>query len=330
MRGAMLLVVAAACGNGGPGSDAAPKQCDYTEKSDATNDAQSEMTGLMIGAGTQELCGNLDNGHYDAVTKTVDLDTFRVTAAAQADLRVRFFGATGVENLTEFSVLVFSTDTAPVLLNGAYFDATLGDHGVFRASLPPGTYDIVVRARAGADIAAPIGYKVRFLPDLECPQIAKPSYTEQHDGASNTGNDQLAIDFSKNPVASMIAGTAESTGLKIDPFTQDRISGTAAMVSGPDGYMDRDTYVFTTGALTNELSVRLDWPGGADLDYVVFAAMATTPTGASTVASQTGPELAIFAAKPGTQYWLWVGAAKSSTTLPVTYDAAVCGEHAAP
>jgi hypothetical protein len=334
MRGAIALTLAlVACGKSGYGNDAAPKLCDYTEASDASNGTAPEMTGLTISGATQEICGNLNSGHYDAGTRTVDADTFRVTASGQADLRVRFFGATGIDNLDEFSVLVFDTNAAPGLLAGGVYNATLGDHGVFRASLPAGTYDVVVRARAAADIAAPIAYKVRFLPELECPQITgKPGYSESHDGASNTGNDTLAVDFARNPSVGATSGDPEPTGKSFDPGTQILFQGSAANVTGSgDPYLDRDTYEIATGKSTNELSVRLDWPGStADLDYLVVAEMSTTPTGAATTASQTGPEIAIFPVKPNTKYWLWVGAAKTSTMLPVTYGASVCASNASP
>jgi hypothetical protein len=325
----LVAAVTAACGNNGL-NDAAPKLCDFTEAADSTNNATPEMSGLTIGGPTKEICGQIDSGHYDSATKTVDLDTYRFTVTTQSDLRVRFFGASDVSKLSEFSVLVFDTSPAPVLLNGYAFDATLGDHGVFRASLAPGTYDVFVRGRADADIAAPLKYQVRFLADAECPQqVANADYKEQHDGADNHGNDVLAIDFSKTPSATASAGTAESTGLKFDAGVHKRISGSAANVTGTDTYMDRDTYAISTGS-ANELSIRLDWAGGADLDYVVFAESSMIPTGGSTVASQTGPEVAIFPVLPSTHYRLWIGAKQGSTTLPAAYDASVCASHAAP
>jgi hypothetical protein len=329
-RTLLLVVVVAACGNNGL-NDAAPKLCDYTEAADGTNNTTPEMTGLTIGGPTKSICGQIDPGHFDAATNTVDLDTYRFTVDQQSELRVRFFGATGVANLSEFSVLVFDTAPAPTLLNGYVFNAALGDHGVFRASLAPGTYDVVVRGRAGADIAAALKYSVRFLADNECPQLTKKAdYVEAHDGTDNHGNDVLAVDFSKNPVATTSAGTAEPTKLVFDAGVQKHISGSAANVMGTDPYMDRDTYAISTGN-ANELSVRLDWTAGAaDLDYIVFAEGSMVPTGASTVASTTGPEVAIFPALPSTHYQLWVGAAKSSASLPVMYDVSVCGSHAAP
>ena len=91
-------------------------------------------------------------------------------------------------------------------------------------------------------------------------------------------------------------------------------------------YQDEDTYELTTDADTNELAVRLDWDGGtADLDYVVFESDAQKPLVTSNLAALNGGELAMFAVKPSTKYWLWIGGVKGS--MATAYRATVCGSH---
>ncbi len=51
-----------------------------------------------------------------------------------------------------------------------------------------------------------------------------------------------------------------------------RISGVSADIAAVDSYFDRDTYLVTTDATTNQLSLRLDTTssGNAVLNYYVF------------------------------------------------------------
>jgi hypothetical protein len=328
MRALSLVILLAACSGGNDNADAsvdAGPICDYTELDDVGNATTAESANVTIGAQTRNLCGSINTGHFDAATGTVDVDRFRVTVeAASADLLVRFFAGAGG---SELSVLIFNTAPAPTLLNGGRLDAALGDHGVFRSSLAAGTYDVVVRVRATADLAAPIDYKVRLLADAPCAAISDPAaYTEAHDNADSRGNDVVAVDFSKAPAFAPATGSApEATGLTIAPKQPVRISGTSADVTGTDQFMDRDTFQFATDAATNELSVRLAWPAGADLDYVVFQDQSTTETASSTNAGGDGTELATFAVKPSSTYWLWVGGRKGSAGLPAAYDVSVCG-----
>jgi hypothetical protein len=230
--------------------------------------------------------------------------------------------------------LIFDTATPAALINGGHYDSTLGDHGVFRTSLPAGSYDVVVRGQAAADLSAPINYKVRIVAESPCAAVtATANYTEANDGASNTGNDVMTVNFAADPSFVPTAATTdlpEATGATIDAMTPVRVSGSSASVAaGSDQYLDRDTYQVMTGASTNELAVRLGWQGAVDLDYIVFEDTTTAATGASTDASTTPDEYATFAVKPNTSYWVWVGAAKGSTG-PAAYDLSMCGAQVAP
>src|SRR6185503_19089533 len=91
-----------------------------------------------------------------------------------------------------------------------------------------------------------------------------------------------------------------------------RVTGTSADVTSVgDEYRDRDTYLIATGADTNELTVRVTWPGGVDLDFLVMPVPdgGTTPISLldGTAVSMVGTELRTGAVLPSTSYWLWVG-----------------------
>ena len=346
MRALAIAVMLAACGNdhdgtnpdapgSGSSSPDAPLPCDYTETSDGANATTAETTNVTVGGGDRTLCGSIDPGHFNTTSKTVDEDRYRVSVGSNGALVVRFGGDAGIETLSLYSVLIFDTAATPALLNGGHFDATLGDHGVFRTSLPAGNYDVVVRGQAAADSSAPIKYKVRISAESACATVtAAASYTEAHDGTSNTGNDVMTVNFAADPSFAPTPATtdaAEPTGLTIDAMTPLRLSGSSASIApGSDQYLDRDTYQFTTGAATNELAVRLGWQGAVDLDYLVFKDSTVAATGASTTASTSPDEYATFAVEPNTSYWIWVGAAKGSTALPAAYDVSMCGAQVAP
>ncbi|MEO8840509.1 MAG: hypothetical protein ABI591_01175 [Kofleriaceae bacterium] len=344
MRAIILAVLLAACGNNngdnntdaqGSNSPDAPLPCDYTETSDGANATTAETTNVTVGGGDRTLCGTIDPGHFNPTSKTVDEDHYRIAVGSNGALLVRFFGDPGIETLSLYSVLIFDTANPPALINGGHFDSTLGDHGVFRTSLPAGSYDVVVRGQAAADLSAAINYKVRILAESPCAAVtAAASYTETSDGASNTGNDMMTVNFAADPSFAPTTATtdaAEATGLTIDAMTPVRVSGSSASVAaGSDQYLDRDTYQMMTGASTNELAVRLGWQGTVDLDYLVFKDGTTTATGASTAASTTPDEYATFAVEPNTSYWVWVGATKDSTGAPAAYDVSVCGAQVAP
>jgi hypothetical protein len=320
---------------GSNGGDAPLPACDYTEKSDATNDTTTENTGLTIGATTRTVCGNVDTGHYDSSTMTADIDSYTVAvAAAKAELVIDFENQTPA-SLTDFTVEIFDTNTPATLLYAGDYTGALAVHGAYIAELPAGSFDVVVTATAAAAIATAIPYTVRLVadnPTVRCPDLTgmQANYTEAHDGATNTGNDVVLINFSQDPSFTMTPYTSapEATQLTINPDENSHVVGSSAMVAaGTDKYLDRDTFAITTGASTNELSVRLNWPGAtADLDYVVFPASSImTPVEAATLTSTSEDEFATLAVKPNTSYWLWIGAYTGSTGLPIAYSATVCG-----
>jgi len=306
--------------------------CDYTEATDATNGTMAEMTNLTLGALPSDVCGTVNNGHYDAASQVVDQDTYRITLAAPTDVLVQFVGAAGIETVGDFSVLIFDTATQPTLLAGSTLDSTHGSHGVFLTSLPAGTFDFVVDAKDTIDLAAPIDYKVRItadMPAVRCPTSIMPAdYTEATDTATNTGNDVFEAKFANDPPFTLTASTTdvpEPTGLTVDTDANRHITGISGAEDDADDYQDHDTYEITTGPMVDELSIRLDWPGAtADLDYALFEATTTSETGSALLTSTTGPEFDTFAVKPASKYWVWVAAHDGSTGQPIMYDLELC------
>jgi len=323
-----------------PPPDAAPPPCNYTEKSDASNDPTAdvpmpEATMVTVGSAPQILCGTANPGHYNPDTRTVDADAYRVTVAADANLVVRFAGgpaAAAAAATVDLSVFVFATEEN-LLLFGAHANPLIRDHGAFLIALPAGTYDVVVNVSNPADLAAPFDYKVQLAPDgpTRCAAVTAPaSYTEAADG-TGAGNDVVAIDFDAEPffkLTTSATDAAEPTGLTIDGSTPVRIAGSSADEDAEDDYMDRDTYLVRTGPATDELTLRLDWADEhTDLNYVVMPADQADPI--SSVGDGLGfeghQEYNVVAVKPNSAYWIWVGSHDGSTVLPATYDLSICG-----
>jgi hypothetical protein len=197
--------------------------------------------------------------------------------------------------------------------------------------VPAGDLDIVVTARNPGPIDGSLPYRVRIVADpaVRCGGGPGPvQYREAHDGGDDTGNDTVSVDFSSAHPFAMMAGAPERTGLVIDAGLSYHLTGSAGPVGhASDAYSDRDTYEVRAGDTANELGVRVDWPGGADLDYVVFDPDTLTPVATSTRSSMQGPELQVFAVHPGATYWLWVGrfAGAGGSGARVAYDVALCG-----
>jgi len=323
--------------------DAGPPRCGYTEKSDATNDPTAASTGgpraeptmLTVGAKPQTLCGTINTGHFNADTQTVDADAYRVTSDGTTNLVVRFFGSPGASAMVDFSVFVFDTAEIPTLLFGGSNNSIVRDHGAFLHALPAGMYDIVVTVHNATDLAALFDYTVQLAPDgpMRCPAVTAPaSYTEAADG-TGADNDVLAVDFDLDPAFQLTANTAdvaEPTGLTIDGLKPIRIAGSSANEDAEDDYMDRDTYLVRTGAMTNELTLRLNWADAqTNLDYIVLPAGKTEELGDSS-SLEGNEEYNVVAVQPDTSYWIWVASHDGSTGLPAAYDLTICGSSLVP
>jgi hypothetical protein len=296
-----LVLMLAACGD-----NASP--CDHTELDDVADGAAPEVTHLTLGADGRTVCGNVDGGHYDSLTKIVDVDRYRVTFAGQDALAVELEPLDGADALSRLSVQIFDTAADPRLVADQAWDPAY-DHGAFASELAPGDYAVVVTARAAGDIAGgTIGYRVHAAP-VRCDPDAHASYTE----ADEAGNDALKVDEEDTPIVAAAAGTAEPTNLKLSLYGHYMVAGTATAGATVGNYVDSDTYAVTTDRDVDELTIRLDWTGIADLDTMVVDADTLAIAGLGVVTSTTSGELATFAVKPQTRYFVWVGAFMGST-----------------
>jgi hypothetical protein len=106
------------------------------------------------------------------------------------------------------------------------------------------------------------------------------------------------------------------------------VTGISELVDPDDDYQDRDTFAFTTGSATTQMSIRLNWAATTvDLDYRVYPETTAAPLSivGGLDESQSEYEFETFAVKPNTTYWLWVAAEDGSTGQPAAYGATLCG-----
>lgn len=353
---ALVLTFAAACGDdgntpptnadSGPHDDAAPDApplpvgCDYAETRDADNDdlyletGTPELTGLTFTSSTT-VCGTFDETHFDAAEGVVDVDTYVFELATAADVMVTIHGP-GAEAIELAGVELYTgTDFADFIASADIATS----HGVAAVHLEPGTYELLTFALNSAALTAPVSYKIKITtdaPETRCPDLTTGGYTEANDGVTSTGNDVVTITFGAGGSQALTTVPTDSPDnsaapFAIEPTTIQRITGSLADIATPDSYEDKDTYAFTTGANTNQLAVRLTWPGTTyDLDYFLFEAGMVPAVTRVTNAGTTGPEFRTFVVKPSTSYWLLVGADATSTGLPVAYNATVCGAQFTP
>lgn len=316
------------------GADAGLPVCDHTELDDDANDTAGEVTGLTT-SDPIAICGRIDAREPDSEGH-VDVDRYAFAVADAGDFLVRVDSADGrdVDLLTATVALAAGAD--PERGHGQF----VGNHLVLFATLEAGAMIVDVVAFHGDTPDAAIDYVLRVVPDdgeVRCAPDSEPlAYTEAADGVDSRGNDMAEVvyqpafavtatasaDDTPEPAASRATVTA---GMKY------RIGGTAADVTSPgDDYRDRDTYLIATGANTNELTVRVTSPAGADLDFLI---MPVPTAGADPIAifdgtqiGTTGTELQTGAVLPSTSYWLWVGGYDDTgVTWPKAYVIALCG-----
>jgi hypothetical protein len=313
-----------------------PPGCDYGELNDTGNDyAAMPTAGLAeqtnLGFTTQTVvCGKINNGHYDTSTMAVDIDSFLFTVSADSDVMATLV-APGAAALDQVSFYIYDNGAGATVFSGTFN----GDHAVGIGHLAAGTYEIDMEAYGAADLAAPLDYKVKLVTDMPATRCVKsvlsPSFVEANDGVNNTNNDVISIDYNApmgTPGTTLTpAGDApEPTNLVLASGTNYRITGTHAAVAMVGSYLDRDTFKVKTGPTTNQLSVRLNWPGStADLDFVIYPENSTNSVASGTAIGNSEDEFATFAVKPDTNYWLWAGMYTGSTA-PVTYSTSVCAE----
>jgi hypothetical protein len=308
--------------------------CDFTEAADSTNDllSMAEATGKTLGTRIT-VCGEIDNGHFDAGSGRVDADGFEFTIGTDTDVLVHILG-TGIAMPDDTVIQLFENTTFVA------FGVVEGDHGTMAAHLPAGDYRVAMASFDSADISAPIAYQLTIVPDTpatRCPAATTGGFAEAGDGGSNNGNDVVDYESSSNTPSSLSAsGTdvPEATGITADPAMQYRVTGSSADVNPADDYEDRDTFAFTTGASTTQMTIRLNWASTSmDLDYRVYPAIGSGDPLSIVGGLDESPmeeEFETFAVKPSTTYWLWIAAEDGATGQPSPYAATLCGEQFSP
>ena len=315
-----------------------PLTCAYTEMSDATNDDLFGPGGNMPEATMLSftkpmmICGKLDNGHYEMNPQRIDVDSYKFTVPAMSYGLVSLT-APGAENYDSVFLEIYGMTT-----NTSESGQFIGTFAVTSAELPPGDYIVTVQSYDATAPTAAIDYKL--VVDTDSPtrcakSTATPTYTEAMDGLTADGNDVIEVRYSGQPRRKLTDNpldVPEPTGVTVAPGMSYRIAGTNAKptvtpASWADSFQDRDVYLITMGANSNQLSVRLNWTSTTvDFDYKVFPVANVLSVAGGLVTSTTEDEFQTFAVKPNTTYWLWVGAYDGATGLPATYDATLCAE----
>ena len=339
LRRILVAVLVAACGtDSAQRTDAAiaidappdgpplPAGCDHVELADPTNDIMlsngaAEPTGLVF-AQSATVSARIDGGHFDGAATTIDVDGFELTVGMRAQVLVRFVGA-GSESLASLEVQIHDA-TGATIERGAF----LGSHVLFGATLDPGSYRLVVIAKNAVELAASIDYKLRVaadVPEARCAELTSmAAYSEADEAPLFDANDVVEVRYAPNERGLTAAADApEPTAITTAAGTNLRIAGTSGDVDAADDFKDRDTYLVTTGA-HDQLTVRIDWTGDADFDFMVFPENSVAELASGTTVAVQAPELATFPVLPNTRYWLWIGSFDTTTGLPIPYDATLC------
>jgi hypothetical protein len=318
MRLAVVLFLLAACGDN-------QDPCGFHEADDADNGSAPENTGLAMGAAAS-VCGSVDGGHYDAALRAVDVDRYHLVVNGSGELLVELTADPDAALLGDVTVTIFDGTSPPTLVGEGALRLDLADHAAFVTQVTPGDVEVDVTAHAPGPIDGSLDYRLRLVadPGARCSAASGDvNYREAHDGDDDTGNDYLGADFARAPVFQPIGGLPEPTGKSIAE-AQVHVAGSAGAEPRSDAYLDRDTYMFSTGDI-DELGVHLDWTAAADLDFAVLEAATLEPVATSTQSGVNGPEFQVFAVRPRRQYVLWVGRfATPAGTDPAPYDVNLC------
>jgi hypothetical protein len=267
------------------------------------------------------ICGQINNQHL--IDQRVDIDGYKLAVTSTAQTLVSLGFPDGAPALTRIEVKI--VDEGGTLIDSGI---VLGSHATFQSTLRAGNYVLIVSATNPTDIATPVDYRLRITKDTanRCPPVtATAAYVENKDGAQNNRNDVVDVNYTPDVRALTAANNdnPEPTGLTTAADTNVRISGVSANVDAADEFKDRDTYLIATGA-HDEIAIRIDWTGDADLDFLLFPENTVAEIGRGTSVGKTAPEASTFPVLPNTNYWLWVGSYDSSAGLPVNYDISIC------
>ena len=339
-----LLSLAAACGDDGgstppdaedsPDAEVTPpdgppvSDCDYDEADDAANDAAGEASGTTVGTTAISICGQIDARAPQEGIVDVDLYTFAVPAGT-THIRVRITGVApgALEEVFGFALPddLSTTLAAAPLVNS---------HIAMVAGVGEGNFVVAVQAANATQPAAALPYEISIVAaDPAACTSATATFTEANDGTTNTDNDMVNVDWSPfaTPQTALATDVPEPTAATAAAQTPVRFDGSLATPNGGalDEYLDKDTFVFTTGAGVNEIDVKVTWPDAdSDLDFFLFPVPAGTdaPENLMTgsLISNTAPEFQTVTVSPSTEYWVWVGNYDGSAE-PKTYEVTLCG-----
>lgn len=340
-----------------PDAPPLPAGCDAQELNDLSNDTfetASIAEDTMISfAGNSTICGKANSSHFEAPTMAgdigvVDVDAYKIVMPADGAIYVTFGGA-GLEGLTgNFRIYDRSQPMADQLF---LFAEMHGGHTAARIGLPMGTYELQAIILADTAPSADIPYKIKLTPDAadtRCAPLTTGGFAEASDGAGSLGNDMIKWVYGANAAIAFTAATTdapESTAIVAAPTMKYRIAGNSANIASPtpatDDYKDRDTFEFTTDAMTNEITINFKFPTATtDLDIAIFSKPLPGDTEPSFLdisnRAAAGPsgEILTTAVEPNTTYWLWVGGYKEYATgmasTASAYDATICASKYAP
>jgi hypothetical protein len=273
----------------------------------------ADLSLLTVSGSTQTICGTFQNNlldlDADTVVDVVDLDWFSISVPATLGnvlLRMRVTGVDLATHLPATTAAVADNNNTPTgtFGTGAQLDddlfgdlgfGTMYSHVVFSAAdFPevaggdPNVRNYRVSAQLLGDVATTgtVTYEIDIITDdrdQRCGPGIAPTYTERADGPSNTLNDVVEQTFgaSGGSVLTVVeTDTPEPTGITLDGQNYN-FQGTMATGTDPaDEYLDRDSYLVRTGANTNEITFRLDWPDAdADIDFFFHRACRTADVG---------------------------------------------------
>lgn len=311
------------------GSDGAPADC-HPEADDSRNGTTAEPTGAVFGGQRIAVCGNVD---VDAPQgDLVDLDLYQVTVAPTAPVVVRLSAPLG-DAVDRIDLIVRDA-------NGPRSVARLrAGNAVTVLLLQQGEYTLGVEARSAA-AATSFPYKIEMYADnpaMRCPPMPGGTIHAEVDESASGNRANDVIEVRQQPPILATQPTSDgsdapdASGVAVTAGNRFAITGSSANVSTtPDDYRDRDTFSFYTGATTNQVDLRVVWTGGiADLDVLVFEAGKPTDPMGTPSAALIGEEIVVTSVEPQSEYWLWVGGSRRSTSLPVSYTVHVCGREIA-
>lgn len=298
---------------------------DQGNRSDPFLGGTAASTGIILGPrDSASITGAIASGSGNSAWADSDGYSFTVRTAAtvQAEL---LFPPTG----SVWSLALHRADRSLVAWWGM---STEGRALTSPMPLVPGEYFVHVAA-APAALTAPIPYTVHLRSgDLDnCSAGSPATYVETE--ATERPNGTVSVGWLAFPRIAAIAApdVPEVTGLTVSAGSAFVIEGlSTATATTSDSYLDRDTYVFTTGPDTNEVRILLEYAAtDVNLDVFVFASEAGRLVGTG-IETGDSPERAAIPVEPGKTYWMWIGARDERSiggdkTLPARYRATVCG-----